>query len=101
MGAPGLQATPREVRLGPAFLCSPGLGRQGWTHRRSEGRAGASAGPGAQPALPAEPLPGAVAWSPARVWSRDRAGAGTVELISEPCPPCSLALLAVTEHWLA
>lgn len=36
----------RKVRLGPAFLCSPGLGRQGWTHGRSEGRAGASAGSG-------------------------------------------------------
>lgn len=39
MGAPGLQATLREVRLGPAFLCSPGLGRQGWTQEeQGEGR---------------------------------------------------------------
>lgn len=92
MGTPGLQATPREVRLGPAFLCSPGLGRQGWTHGRSEGRAGASAGTGARPALPAEPLPGAVSWSLARVRSRD--GRGTDRGADPGALPCAFAGLA-------
>lgn len=82
----------RKVRLGPAFLCSPGLGRQGWTHGRSEGRAGASAE--------------VAAWSMARARNRQTGpGAQTseppAELIPEPCPPCPLASPAVTEHWLA
>lgn len=87
MGAPGLQATPREVRLGPAFLCSPGLGRQGldsWEERGEDWGSACTASRASAGSHLLEPGHGA----------EQRQGRGTDRGADPGALPCTFAGLA-------